>query len=125
MNNKGFTIIEIMVVMTIIGILAVLVLPAYQDYTCRKKGVSYMQSHPDECSRTLKQQQGMNAETENAQQVPDRPQGPMPGKPVSNTEVALLRIVQECNQSGRVLIVANGMEYEYRCSFVGRRSVVH
>ncbi len=37
LNNRGFTLIEIMIVIAIIGILAAVGIPAYQDYTAKAR----------------------------------------------------------------------------------------
>ncbi len=37
MKNKGFSLLELMIVLVIVGILAAVVIPAYQDYTIRSQ----------------------------------------------------------------------------------------
>jgi type IV pilus assembly protein PilA len=50
--QKGFTLIELMIVIAIIGILAAIALPAYQDYTIRSK-VSELVVKADACKTSV------------------------------------------------------------------------
>ncbi|MFK3845992.1 pilin [Stenotrophomonas sp. NPDC078853] len=60
-NQKGFTLIELMIVVAIIAILAAIALPAYQDYTIRSR-VSEMAVLASGAKATI----GENIASENA-----------------------------------------------------------
>lgn len=51
-KQKGFDMVELMIVIAVFGILAAVTIPAYKDYICQNSA-SHLIENPDSCSGSL------------------------------------------------------------------------
>ncbi|MBD3613690.1 pilin [Kingella kingae] len=104
--QKGFTLIELMIVIAIIGILAAIALPAYQDYTKRSR-VSEGLSLAGGAKSALTEYYASNNEwPENNDKAGIAPANKITGNAVKSVEVA--RDTAGATGKGKITVTFNG-----------------
>ena len=98
--QKGFTLIELMIVVAIIGILAAVALPAYQDYTLRAK-MSEVVLAASACRTSVTE----SYQTNNAASLPAKGAW---GCEVSGTGATKYVSLVSTNQAGAIQVTAQG-----------------
>lgn len=98
-NSKGFTLIELMIVIAIIAILLALALPAYQDYSIRAKvgeGLSVAASAKLAVSETCQSEPDLSTITNSTAGYPAT---------VTSAYVASVDIAGDCTATSTVTVV--------------------
>ncbi len=104
MLQKGFTLIELMIVVAIIGILAAVALPAYQDYTIRARVSELLLGASAVRTAFTESAQNLNGLTSASQNLSLQPYGFLSAATVGDTAI-VLNATSAIGTSGLVVTV--------------------
>ena len=103
--QQGFTLIELMIVVAIIGILAAVALPAYQDYTVRAKVSELVLAASSHKTTVSEQAASLNSLTNSGDELTVAVVGKVKGGSVTDNGVILVRGTSDADSVGTAVTI--------------------